>query len=423
MLITKIKKEKGKVITSGKGKTNVFVEFYKKTFRRQWKRRSWIRNRWKRKWDRRAQQQHQCDDENPRDYDRRVANCNQQTLKKCKSPDSNGIRAEDIEACDHETREMVRQIFNEIMKQNEFTPEAWKNKSDTQKGDVEEAGNYRPICSLPALYKLFTTILYSRLYPRLDQIQAEDQAGFRSYYQITDHLATYRMIHQKCHECRIKMWTATIDFMKAFGSNALKSCGIEHDFISLLKKLYRDQKATVLTYEESDMFEIKKGTKQGDPLSSLLFNTVLQKALQDDIPHWQKKKVWESTWVTPIMSASHTWDLLTTCSCSHPQRTAPKMLCEFKRSTEKVWLRIHPGKTKILSNKRTDIRQEIKIGDMKVEILTRGESTKYLGQMITFQQQETTEIRNRIRAAWATFHKFRQELTLRNYLLKHRLQW
>ena len=54
-----------------------------------------------------------------------------------------------------------------------------------------------------------------------------------------------------------------------------------HDNIvfSLLKKLYRDQKATVLTDEESDMFEIKKRTKQGDPLSSLLFDTVLQKAL------------------------------------------------------------------------------------------------------------------------------------------------
>ena len=31
--------------------------------------------------------------------------------------------------------------------------------------------------------------------------------------------------------------------------------------------------------------------------------------------------------------------------------------------------------------------------------------------MITFQQQETTEIKNRIRAAWATFHMYRQELT------------
>ena len=62
------------------------------------------------------------------------------------------------------------------------------------------------------------------------------------------------------------MWAATIDFVKAFDSithksiwDALQSCGIEHDYIHFLKKLYRDQKATVLTDEESDMFEIKKG--------------------------------------------------------------------------------------------------------------------------------------------------------------------
>ena len=74
--------------------------------------------------------------------------------------------------CDDETKEMVRQIFNEIIKQNEFTPEAWKKvkiKVLHKKDDVENVGNYRPICSLPALYKLFSTILYGRLYPRLDQ--------------------------------------------------------------------------------------------------------------------------------------------------------------------------------------------------------------------------------------------------------------
>ena len=74
-------------------------------------------------------------------------------------------------------------------------------------------------------------------------------------------------------------------------------------------------------------------------------------------------------------------------------------------------LRIYPGKTKILSNQSSNIRKEIEIDDIKVEILTREESTKYLGQMITFQQQETTEIRNLIRAAWATFHKNREERT------------
>ena len=88
-----------------------------------------------------------------------------------------------------------------------------------------------------------------KIFPRLDQKQAEDQAGFRSSYQTTDHLAMYRMIEQKCHEWGSNMWTATIDFTKAFDSithtsiwQALKSCDIEHNCISLLKKIYRDRK-------------------------------------------------------------------------------------------------------------------------------------------------------------------------------------
>ena len=82
--------------------------------------------------------------------------------KKGNSPDSDGIRAEDIKACDEEAKEMVRQVFNEIIRENEFTPEAWKKvkiKVLHKKGDVENVGNYRPICSLLALYKLFSTIL------------------------------------------------------------------------------------------------------------------------------------------------------------------------------------------------------------------------------------------------------------------------
>ena len=102
-----------------------------------------------------------------------------------------------------------------------------------------------------------------------------------------------------------------------------------------------------------------------------------------------------------------------------------KMMCDFKKATEKVGLRIHPDKTKILSNQSTinsDTKKDIEVGDMSIEILTRNESVKYLGQRISFYQQETTEIKIRIRAAWATFHKYRQELTSKNYMLKHRLR-
>ena len=90
------------------------------------------------------------------------------------------------------------------------------------------------------------------------------------------------------------MWIATIDFTKAFDVHHaqinLESININHEYISLLKKIYKDQKASAQTDVESNMFEIKKGTKQGDPLSSLLFNTVLQNSLKEVTQRWQKKK-------------------------------------------------------------------------------------------------------------------------------------
>ena len=36
------------------------------------------------------------------------------------------------------------------------------------------------------------------------------------------------------------------------------------------EKIYKDQKASVQTDEKSEIFDIQKGSKQGDPMSSLL---------------------------------------------------------------------------------------------------------------------------------------------------------
>ena len=196
---------------------------------------------------------------------------------------------------------MMRQIFNEIIKRNNFTPEEWKKvkiKVIYKKGDVEDVSNYHPICSLPAMYKLFSTILYGRLYPMLDQNQAEDQAGFRKTYQTTDHLATYRMLEQKCQEWGIKMWTATVDFMKAFDSishnsiwEALLSCNVDHGYVCLLKKYTKIRRHQYRQTKRVKFSISKKGSKQGDPMSSLLFNTVvLQYALKKRYSEMAKEK-------------------------------------------------------------------------------------------------------------------------------------
>ena len=82
-----------------------------------------------------------------------------------------------------------------------------------------------------------------------------------------------------------------------------------------LQEVIRGTERTVSTDKESDMFEIKRRTKQGDPLSSLLFNTVLHVAMNDDVERWQKfKKAWVFEWANMNLIASQTFVLLTTCS-------------------------------------------------------------------------------------------------------------
>ena len=112
-----------------------------------------------------------------------------------------------------------------------------------------------------------------------------------------------------------------------------------------------------MTDKESDPFEMKRGTKQGDPLSSLLFNTVLQYALEGELKRWQEGNkgirlgARREDCLTNLRFANDV--LLFSTSLSKLK----DMLQDFKRSTEKVGLEIHPDTTKILSNQDTRIQK------------------------------------------------------------------
>ena len=123
VLITKIKNDKGECITSRKGIADVFGEFYKRLY----------------------EDNERDDFEHEMSDDRRIPEITTEELqnaisklKKGKSPDSKGIRAEDVKACGEETREMVRQILNEIFRRKEFTPEEWKKVQERRRGECEQ---------------------------------------------------------------------------------------------------------------------------------------------------------------------------------------------------------------------------------------------------------------------------------------------
>ena len=115
----------------------------------------------------------------------------------------------------------------------------------------------------------------------------------------------------------------------------------------------------------------------------MLFNTVLQYSLKDEIQRWQKTKgmgIYLSDQERDCLTNLRFADDVMLFATSKEQ--IRNMMCEFKTATEKVGLKIHPDKTKILSNEssmNSDTKRYIKIGEMSIEILTKNESVKYFG--------------------------------------------
>ena len=152
-------------------------------------------------------------------------------------------------------------------------------------GDLSCASNWRPIAILPILYKIFAKMLYYRLYPILDAYQPDDQFGFRKNKRIEDVFAILENIIGKTDEWNIPVWTISLDLRKAFDTikflplfAALRRQGVPEAYVQLLSALYEKQIGTV---NGSSPFNILRGAKQGDVLSSMLFNAGLEEAFRN----------------------------------------------------------------------------------------------------------------------------------------------
>ena len=157
-------------------------------------------------------------------------------------------------------------------------------------------GNYRPIALLSILYKLFSKVVCGRIGCILDAAQPVDQAGFRTGFGCDDHLLTLVLVAEKMSEFQLPLWIALVDYQKAFDTvehggiwEAMASMGVPRIYIRTFVFLYSEQAASVFTSTKSWVFQIKRGTKLGDPCSPKLFSTVLQLAMEDVRAKWQKK--------------------------------------------------------------------------------------------------------------------------------------
>ncbi|CAF2065175.1 unnamed protein product [Rotaria magnacalcarata] len=210
-------------------------------------------------------------------------------LKKNKSPGTDGITAEMLQAGGKQLVSNIHELCNRAWKE-EAIPDDWGRSiliPIPKKGDLAECSNYRTISLINHTGKVMLMVLLNRLKHQLEPFLSEEQAGFRKDRSTVQQILILRLLAEKAKRNGTKIYNCFIDFQKAFDTikhkiiwATLRSYGVDNKLVILLEKIYGKSRSAVRIGKGiGEWFQTTVGTRQGDPLSPLLFITYLERIM------------------------------------------------------------------------------------------------------------------------------------------------
>ncbi len=209
-------------------------------------------------------------------------NKNDPETKPDKSPGSDGFTGEFYREFKVQLVPVLYKAFNWALTHGIWA-DTWSNSIITiihkEGKDPSQCEGYRPITLLNVDQKLLSSILADRLAKIMPDIIDIDQTGFIKSRQLSDNVRRTLNIMDHVQKNNLHTLILTLDAEKAFDRVAwpfifetCRSFGFSNIFISWLQNMYRTSKTQVrVNGTLSSPFELKRGTRQGDPLSPLIF--------------------------------------------------------------------------------------------------------------------------------------------------------
>lgn len=144
--------------------------------------------------------------------------------------------------------------------------------------------NWRPICLLNNDYKILALLLAKSIKEVLDAIIDETQSGFLRNRHISNNVRLVLDILDYSDLITEDSFILFLDFYKAFDTvqhqflfHSLERLGFGDFFCKAIKTLYTNGNSSIkLKYGTSPRFELKRGIRQGCPISLYLFLLITQ---------------------------------------------------------------------------------------------------------------------------------------------------
>ncbi|KAK6750239.1 hypothetical protein RB195_002311 [Necator americanus] len=327
------------------------------------------------------------------------------SMKPGTAPGPDFISADFLRAGGHPLHVILAEHMTSYL-QKERIPDQWKTSRTVlihKKGDREDLRNYRPICLLSVLYKIFKIIL-TRISRTLDEAQPQEQAGFRQGFSCLDHIRTVSRVIEVCREYRLPLVLTFVDYEKAFDSvetnailSALVDQGVDASYVRTLANCYERCTTRIQLFHRPLTIPIGKGVRQGDTISPKLFTAALQWIMKS--LSWEERGIRvDGRFLSNLRFAD---DIVLFSSSTNEAET---MLNELNEAGKRIGLRINRKKTQFMKNAYCEDGGVQFEGSQIVET----SSYVYLGRSMNMENDLKEELNRRMRAAWAAFAAVRK---------------
>ena len=315
-------------------------------------------------------------------------------LKRGKAMDESGLRGEYLNEMGEGAKEKLRERLNEVMDGGAI-PEEWREARVVllhKGGEKTDLRNYRPVTIVDIEYKVLMMVLRERIqkWAEEGELMGDLQGGFRKGRMTEDNLFILNGLIELKKERGEELLVGCLDLEKAYDRvereklwQVLRRRGMSEGLVRILERVYDGVKVRfVLGNMKSEWVTVRRGVRQGCPLSPTLFNMYIAEVaevLEEEgggVQYTREGEEGEEMVCRDIKGMLYADDI---CIVADREREMVETMEKIHRVAVEYGLGISERKSMVVAVNGTNQERQWRMGE---KIIKEADRAKYLGARV-----------------------------------------